>query len=290
MIQWDTPRRYLRMTLYRGDKNAGIMNKLTEEATLKFNTTESVSGALNEANVTISGLNVKKMFYLATSTTQWVQNWIQNRLVIDAGFYGRHGVVFDGTVISGKPNLASADYSISLKCMSLFSDLSVNKSYSFSGKVPASKIAKKLSDDLGLKFVDEVKDDSIVVDNYALRDQNAINGLRQLAQMTGLDIYSANDRVIMKPRGQSLKQSPAFLITSKDIIGTPEPTDTGVIINVRLNPSIRTGQSVLINSLKYPELNSYRFFLSTLSHNADTKGKDWYTRLSLTKEGLGFYR
>jgi hypothetical protein len=290
MINWDVPKRYLRMTLYRGDKNAGVMNKLTEEVGVKLNTSESVSGALNEANITINGLLVENMFYLATSTTQWIQNWIQNRIVINAGYYGQSGIIFDGVVFSAKPNLERADYGITLKCMSMFSDLTENKSYSFAGQIPVSQIAQKLAADMGLKFVDEVKDDSIVINNYTLRDQNAVNGLRLLSQMTGLDIYSSGNRVYMKKRGESISSARANTITTQDIIGVPEPTDTGVIINVRLNPGIRTGQAVFVDSLKYPQLKSYKFFLSTLSHVADTRGRDWYTRLNLTKEGLGWYQ
>lgn len=287
---WSIPKRFLRLTLYEGQKDSKVLNRLTEDMSVKFNTSESVSGALNEANIVLSGLQVKKMFYLATSTTQWIKNWRPNRIVIEAGYENRRGIVFDGSVIKGTPNLESADYSITLKAMSLFSDLTEPRSYSYEGQVPVRQIAKSLADDLGLKLVDGLKDDTIMVSNYNLRNQNSVSGLRQLAQMTGLEIYSSKGRLYIKRPGENIPSGKIITLTSKDIIGVPQPTETGVIINVRLNSSIVSGQIVKVDSLKYTQLKSYEFFVSTLSHSADTRGNDWYTRLNLTKTGLGFYK
>lgn len=287
---WSIPKRFLRLTLYEGQKDSKVLNRLTEDMSVKFNTSESVSGALNEANIVLSGLQVKKMFYLATSTTQWIKNWRPNRIVIEAGYENRQGIVFDGSVIKGTPNLESADYSITLKAMSLFSDLTEPRSYSYEGQVPVRQIAKSLADDLGLKLVDGLKDDTIMVSNYNLRNQNSVSGLRQLAQMTGLEIYSSKGRLYVKRPGENIPSGKIITLTSKDIIGVPQPTETGVIINVRLNSSIVSGQIVKVDSLKYTQLKSYEFFVSTLSHSADTRGNDWYTRLNLTKTGLGFYK
>lgn len=287
---WSIPKRFLRLTLYEGQKDSKVLNRLTEDMSVKFNTSESVSGALNEANIVLSGLQVEKMFYLATSTTQWIKNWRPNRIIIEAGYENRHGIVFDGSVIKGTPNLESADYSITLKAMSLFSDLTEPRSYSYEGQVPVRQIAKSLADDLGLKLVDGLKDDTITVSNYNLRNQNSVSGLRQLAQMTGLEIYSSKGRLYIKRPGENIPSGKIITLTSKDIIGVPQPTETGVIINVHLNSSIVSGQIVKVDSLKYTQLKSYEFFVSTLSHSADTRGNDWYTRLNLTKTGLGFYK
>ena len=129
----------------------------------------------------------------------------------------------------------------------------------------------------------------ITVSNYNVRNQNSVAALRQLAQMTGLDIYSSKGRLYIKKAGQNIPSGNVVTLTTKDIIGIPEPTETGVIINVRLNSSLISGQSVKVDSFKYPQLKSYDFFISTLSHNGDTRGRDWYTRLNLTTPGLGFY-
>ena len=60
---WSIPKRYLRLTLYEGQKDSKALSQLTEDMSVKFNTSDSVSGALNEANIVISGLQVKKMLH-----------------------------------------------------------------------------------------------------------------------------------------------------------------------------------------------------------------------------------
>lgn len=266
-----------------------LKNTLTEELAFTFNTSEAVSGALNEANVVISGLKPDTMFSLATSNTQWVKNWVQNRLVIEAGYEGNKGVVFDGTVMEAKPDLSKADYSVTLKAMSMFSELTKVKSYTYAGDVPVNTIARKLGADLGRVLVSDIED-SVTVNNFTLRDQNAVMGLRTLAQTTGLDIFESKGRLYVKKRGEGLKKLPQLTIPQTEIIGVPEPTPTGVIITMRLNSSYQTGQKVKVNSLKYPLLNSYDFYVSTMSHAGATRGSEWMTRLNLMKEGLGFYR
>lgn len=267
-----------------------LKNTLTEELAFTFNTSEAVSGALNEANVVISGLKTDTMFSLATSNTQWVKNWVQNRLVIEAGYdSGSKGVVFDGTIMEARPDLSKADYSITLKAMSMFSELTKVKSYTYAGDTPVNTIARKLGTDLGLVLVSDI-DDTVTISNFLLRDQNAVMGLRALAQATGFDIFESKGRLYVKKRGEGLKKLPQLTIPQTEIIGVPEPTPTGVIITMRLNSSYQTGQKVKVNSLKYPLLNSYDFYISTLSHAGQTRGSEWTTRLNLMKEGLGFYR
>ncbi len=266
-----------------------LKNILTEELAFTFNTSEAVSGALNEANVVISGLKPDTMFSLATSNTQWVKNWVQNRLVIEAGYEGNKGVVFDGTIMEAKPDLSKADYSVTLKAMSMFSELTKVKSYTYAGDVPVNTIARKLGADLGRVLVSDIED-SVTVNNFTLRDQNAVMGLRALSQATGFDIFESKGRLYVKKRGEGLKKLPQLTIPQTEIIGVPEPTPTGVIITMRLNSSYQTGQKVKVNSLKYPLLNSYDFYVSTMSHAGATRGSEWMTRLNLMKEGLGFYR
>lgn len=279
-------KRFLRISLYQNNK---LRNILSEDLAITFNTSEAVSGGLNEANIVINGLKTDTMFYLATSNTQWVKNWVHNRIIIDAGYENNHGVLFDGTIMEAKPNLTTADFSISIKAMAMFSELMKPQSYSFAGDVPVNTIAQKLAGDLGLKLVSDV-DNSATVNNYTMRDQSAVNGIRTLAQTTGMDIFESKGRLYLKKPDAGLKSGRQLYIKSSDIVGIPEPTPTGVNINVRMNPSFLSGQRVKVSSIRYPQLESYNFFIMTMAHNGATKGRDWITHLSLIKEGMGFWQ
>ena len=285
---WDIPKRLLRLTLYADQSKTRVLNQLTEDMYVKFNTTESVTGALNECNIVIGGLPPNKMFDLATSTTQWVNPYIPHALVIQAGYYNRFGTIFDGAIISAQPNLDSANYTISLKCMSQFATQTQGRTYSFKGKVPVSDIGSKLAWDWGLGFVDALNDYSITVTDFSARDTNLSNILRQLMATLPIDMYVSNGRLYLKSRFWGVSGA-VIRLNTNDIIGTPEPTETGVIINARMSSHYLTGMPISVKSLKYTQLESTKFFLTTVSHVGDTHGRDWYTRLTLVKEGLGYY-
>lgn len=287
---WDIPKRYLRLTLYRGRNTVRTFNTLTEDMYVKFNTTDAVSGALTEANIVIGGMLVQNMFNVATSTTQWRKDWIQHRLVIEAGYYNHHSVIYDGIVVSAKPNLESANFTLSLKCITGFETITEPRSYSFPGTVSVTMIAAKLAKDHGLAFVNGITDAVPTISDFTVTQQNLPAIMRTISNAVPVNMYVSGGRLYLQKQNEPIAGLPTLSIRSQDIIGSPEPTDTGCIVNVRMKPQARTGCPVSLNSIRYPQMNTIHFFLDVMSHVGDTCGRDWYTRLVLTKQGLGFLK
>lgn len=73
LTKWDIDKRYLKLDIKKGDEDLSILSSLGVDAKISFNTTESVSGAVNEANIVINGILPEKMAYLSTSSTQWIK-------------------------------------------------------------------------------------------------------------------------------------------------------------------------------------------------------------------------
>lgn len=286
---WDIPKRYLSLRLFQDGKEQKPLNRLDESAFVRFDTTAACSGALTEANITIGGLRTGTMFALATNSTLWIKDWLQHRIIIDSGYYNRHAVIFEGTVMDAVANLESADYTVTIKAITGFDKLPVAKSYCWPGAVPVATIAKTLARDAGWGFIDGLQDDSIVLYNHTTREQNIPNQLRMITQMLPVDLYLESGRLYLKRRGEPTKNQSPLTIYSNDIIGIPRPTQTGCKVKVRMNPWAHSGQPVKINSIRYPDLNSVDFFLDTISHAGNTYGGDWFTELTLTKKGLGYY-
>lgn len=290
---WNIPKRYLRMELYKDDQSADKRNTLawlTENEYTKFDISAAVTGAMAEANITIGGLQVHKMFGVATSSTLWVKDWVQHRIVITAGYYGRYATIFDGTVMDAVPNLESADYTITLRAITGFQKLSVPRSYNFPGATPISKIAATFAADNGWAFIDALHDDSITITDYTARDQNVFEQMRSLSLMLPVEMYVENERLYLKRRGNFANGIPGLVINSSDIIGIPQPTQTGCKVRVRLNPWTRSGQVVELHSIRYPDLDNVKFWLSSFAHAGNTFGNDWFTELELIKDGLGYYK
>lgn len=284
---WDVPKRYLRLYVYRQGQNKPLWT-LTEAARVQVNTVAAVEGALTEANIVISGLKVQQMFALATNSTQWVRNWVQNRVVVEAGTYDKHCQIFAGTIMEAKPQLINADYTITMKAMSGFFSMTTPVSYSFPGATPAATIAKRVAGDNGLTFVDAAKDPSITITDFTAQDSNMTEILRALSYATGTDIYEDMGRLIMKKRGESAPNYRRETITSDMLVGIPEPTQWGCKIQTLLNAGPRLGQTIRLRSEKYPQFESYNLYLQTKAHSIDTFGADWYTTYELVRTGLGF--
>lgn len=284
---WDVPKRYLRLYVYRQGQNKPLWT-LTEAARVQVNTVAAVEGALTEANIVISGLKVQQMFALATNSTQWVRNWVQNRVVVEAGTYDKHCQIFAGTIMEAKPQLINADYTITMKAMSGFFSMTTPVSYSFPGQTPAVTIAKRVAGDNGLTFVDAAQDPSITITDFTAQDSNMTEILRALSYATGTDIYEDMGRLIMKKRGESAPNYRRETITSDMLVGIPEPTQWGCKIQTLLNAGPRLGQTIRLRSEKYPQFESYNLYLQTKAHSIDTFGADWYTTYELVRTGLGF--
>lgn len=284
---WDVPKRYLRLYVYRQGQNKPLWT-LTEAARVQVNTVAAVEGALTEANIVISGLKVQQMFALATNSTQWVRNWVQNRVVVEAGTYDKHCQIFAGTIMEAKPQLINADYTITMKAMSGFFSMTTPVSYSFPGQTPAATIAKRVAGDNGLTFVDAAQDPSITITDFTAQDSNMTEILRALSYATGTDIYEDMGRLIMKKRGESAPNYRRETITSDMLVGIPEPTQWGCKIQTLLNAGPRLGQTIRLRSEKYPQFESYNLYLQTKAHSIDTFGADWYTTYELVRTGLGF--
>ncbi|MBR2771607.1 MAG: hypothetical protein IKD78_06295 [Bacteroidales bacterium] len=282
---WDIPKRRLRLTL----SGTNIFNALTEDVNVKFNTVEAVSGGLTEANITITGIAVRKMFALSTSTTQWVENWTQNTISIVAGYYNNSAQIFTGNIIEGKPNLDTADYSVTLKAVNPFEQMTRYKGYCFPGTVPVSTIVAQMAADADMGFVDALQDNSYVLNNFATREASIVDNIRMISSAIPVDIYISNNRLYLKKIGERGSGMATFYVNARNMIGAPTPTPTGCRVRIKMTAGVRSGQPVSVTSKKYPQLNSIKFFLSRIAHVGDTRGADWYTELELVKEGLGWF-
>lgn len=289
---WDIPERYCKLELYAGratTKPTNVLSRLDKNARISFNTSETVSGAVNETVIEISGLTRQTMGYLATSYSQWQVNQIRNEVIIDAGFFGRHGIIFRGDIIEATPNLDTADFSIRLRAMSYYEKLiDKNFSYSVDGKKKVSEIIKELAGDNNFEFVNglENNEEDVEVENYSYMDTNLQNHLRYLANMTHLDIYTSGNKIIAKKKDGHINNYNSFTIRSTDIIGSPSPTPQGCNIEIRMNPSVKTGQRVVLQSKRFDILNSDKYVIQTISHTGDTKGSKWQTNLVLIREDI----
>lgn len=287
--QWSIPKRYLSMTLFDGREGGRKSNKILawadEKANVSFSTVLSAYGLASEANVTITGLTRDKMLYLATSYTSWTKNKIHNIIKIDAGYDNKHGLIYEGTVIEAIPNLNQANFSISLKCITQYgSRVQDIMSLSYEGEVNVTTIVDRIAK--AMKFV-PVYNESVrdIKTTYSLSDSSPQDHIRYLAKITGLDIFTDKNRIIVKKTGEEVKGFNVLKIDDSNIIGSPEPTAIGCNVAVKMDCSVMAGMIVELKSLRFPTITT-DYILSSYYHSGETKGNKWTTYLNLIRRDL----
>lgn len=286
------PMRFLEMELSAGrniQKETNVLSRLGMDAKVSFSVTQSVSGAVAEAKISVYGLAKDKMAYLATSVSPWQTERIYNRMVITAGTESCSGLIFDGEIIEAVPDLSDMGSKIDLTCLSYYKTMLDNpKSYTFKGAVSVRRIAEKLAQDLNVGFVDGLGlTGGRQITGYSEQNKSIIDHMRALSQMAELDIWAAGGRLFIKQRASSLPGLKVLDISaSKNMIGNPEPTDTGCRVKIKMTPSVLPGQEVCVDSSVFPVLNSGNFVVQTLEHAGDTMGGQWETTLTLIRKNI----
>lgn len=289
--QWSIPKRFLSLTLFDGREGGVNSNKVLSwadiNANVSFSTSASVYGMASEANITISGLTLDKMVYLSTSYTSWTENPIFNDVEIDAGYEGKHGLIYKGTIIEGKPNLNQANFSISLKCFSLYNTRVRDiVSLSYKGEKKVTEIVDEIADMIGFSPVynESVRDEKI--NDYSLTDSSPEDHMKYIAKITGLDVFADKGRVVVKKKGESIEAFNKLKLDDTNIIGAPEPTPVGCNVTIKMDSSVCGGQAVELKSRRFPTLDSDKYFVSTYYHSGETKGNKWTTHLNLVRENI----
>ena len=285
---WDIPKRYLSIVLYDG-REGGLQSKkelsrLGIEAKINFQTHATVYGMVPESNINITGLTRDVMCFLSTSYTYWAGNVIYNRIVIDAGYEGKHAIIYDGNIEEATPNLDSADFNIFLKCSSYQNYFNRDvKSINKDGEATVNEIARKIAKEMGdVVVVGELPDSYKVVD-FNMQDTNPINQIRYLASQSDTNIYLENNRLYLKEKDKENPSVGKIIIDSSQIIGAPIPTNRGCRVKIRMNPNVVCGAKVELKSSRFDTINWDGYYLASYSHTGETKGRAWFTTLELTR-------
>ncbi|MFV0627050.1 MAG: baseplate hub protein [Alphaproteobacteria bacterium] len=284
--------RYLKLTFSEGRENlkeSKVFFYLDINSKVTFNTSESVSGAINECQIEISGLRPETIYYLATSSSLWVQERIKTRITIESGYKGTESRIFDGTVTNAVGDISTPDYKVSIQAISYYKTfLEDQVSLSFPGEVPLSQIVAKIADLIEFSFMNSL-DEDILVPNYSNENATIFQHISILSNMyrDKINIYVSGPRIYLKQKGKPLTNVPLKILSEKTgMIGSPQPTIEGCIVLMRMNNSIITGQKVQVESIKFPALNGVNYVVQTKFNTGDTKGNNWFTQYRLIREDI----
>lgn len=278
-------------------------------ANIKVHIDESLTGVAAQAHITISGVNAKTLYLLASETSQYIQLPYYSYVEVNAGYTNNHGVIYRGSVMRAEPNLDSPDFSITLTCDGLASiDITEPITLTTRGQTDARMLIKQVAESKGFIFKDfsdwehktyavsnisydnlcfsqfltciQMQNRSFIVkvDTSVPRDLNG-------NEVSGVVYFAdSNSRVIV----DKTPKSKVITVNDKCLVGTPVPTDLGIRFRTRFRPDIVGLNVVSIDSSRYKGLSTYNFCVQDIKTDLDTKGDAWTKTYICVYPGTSF--
>lgn len=107
---------------------------------------------------------------------------------------------------------------------------------------------------------------------------NTRDHLTALAGNHEADWSIQDGQLVMVPAKQVLSDEAVVLSESTGMIGSPEATDDGLQVTSLINPDLRIGGLVKVESI----VSAYNgvFKVTTIEYSGDLKGSDWYSKVT----------
>lgn len=246
-----------------------------------------------------------RVFNVSDATSKRVVKEFE-RVVIQGGYEGNFGVLFDGTIKQirrGREtptdtylDITAADgdsaYNFSTMAMSLASGSTPNEHV-------AAVLQSMSANGISQGYVADLKGNPLPRGKvfYGMaRDE-----MRKIARNTNTSWSIQNGKLQMVPETAYMPGDIPVITAATGMIGLPEQTQNGIKVRLLLNPNIKIGGLVKIDN---KSLQQYRYNLSinqsavngmtrqvvktdsdgiyyvmVADHSGDTRGNDWYTDL-----------
>lgn len=249
-----------------------------------------------------------RIYNLAKSTANQIRNEF-TQLIIQAGYEGNFGLIFIGSIKQYRlGRIDQKDSYVDITAADgdqAYNFATISKSLEAAAASPTG-VAKVLVDAMSRFDVSATPGyEPNYVNNAPVRGRvfygMARDELRQFANDQQCSWSIQDGKLVLIPLTSYIPGQVPLLSPQTGLIGLPEQTQNGISIRVLLNPAIKIGQTVKLQST----INLYRYGLDVQSlaqndflsqaiktnadglyyvmaadHSGDTRGNAWYTDLT----------
>lgn len=210
------------------------------------------NGSLSECEVIIYNLTREQQNYLITQTSPFNNNRTAKLLTLDVGrqSYGTFRL-YQGNVIAAGLS-QPPDIGIVLRGLTgaflLGNTVGVNQ--------PAlsklSSVAQSVAQSTGTTLNFQATDKNI--NNYSYSG-GLFGQIDDLAECGDYDVFCDNDTLVVKDKGKPLPGASIAINSGTGMVGIPEVNEFGINVKVMINPAIKLGGSITVNSALNPAAN-----------------------------------
>lgn len=247
-----------------------------------------------------------RVYNLAPNTTQRVQKEF-TRVVLQAGYDGNFGLIFDGTIKQvrrGRESPTDTYLDITAADGDRAYNFSVSAISLAAGQTAPRAVAEHIIKGMAAHgcqegYIPETLPDQPLPRGKVIYGMSR-DALRILAENTDTSWSIQDGKVDFIPLTGAKPSADIPVVTSATgMIGLPEQTQNGIRVRTLLNPNIKIGQVIKIDnesiqrmrfglgvdSQVQNQLNSLAaktdddgyYYVMIAEHSGDTRGNDWYT-------------
>lgn len=277
-------------------------------ADIKVDIDWSLTGVAANANVVIGGYHSRTLFLLASELAKYIENLHIAYIEINAGYSNNHGVIFRGSIMEAVPNMDTADFKISLKCIGLANvDNGTPISVSMNGRVDARAAVRQIAEENGFRFrdlssglIDYHLDTGLSGANMSLSqfftfltynnrkfgvsfEQGDVIDIGGKMSKGTITFFDANTLTLI----DGMPERKIKKIGTNQLVGTPTINTLGAVLKIRFRPDIMGLDAVKIISSRYPQMKNFIFIVQQIKTHLDTKGNNWYKELYVCYPNTG---
>jgi hypothetical protein len=203
------------------------------------------SAQLNECEVVIYNLTAAQRNYLLTQTSPFAQPRTAKLMTLDVGreSYGTFRL-FQGNVIASAPT-QPPDIGVVLRALTGAFALGNILPQNQPQVSKLSTIAKSVADANNCSLNFYATDKNINNFSYSGATQNQVD---KLTQCGGVNAFINNGSLTVTDQNQSVPGGPFPINAGTGMVGIPEADESGVNVRVMIDPAIKLGASVTIES------------------------------------------
>ncbi len=288
-------RRSWRVTIELKDRYKVFSELATKDMSLKIDfdvINKMGSNSWSEGTITLQNLKRDDIYYLASSVMlgQGRTEIVKNAIKLEAGYNGDLAIIGNGNIWGVEADFTSPDNKINITFKGGLSDNFINAgaAISLKGDVDLKDICKELTtmQKLQLQYDDSIK--PLLSKGFSFVG-TPLQLLKQL-QTSFKDLYfyiGADNKILyVKPRSGGTIKNPQVFSEETGLQGTPKPTQYGLMAISVLNPALKAGEWITLNSKRVTQYNG-NYFIREIKHKGGNQSNEWASVLDLTKSAMG---
>lgn len=266
--------------------NTIIHNLLTFDGlNVRFNILKRRSVMQNKCDIAICNLNKEQVEYLTTINGWDTPEYLRKKLRVFAGYMdavGKEniGMIFQGDIIRAMPT-TEPDVWLECNCLSGYAEQLKTNTLSMHGNITIKDICTRAAKELGLNLVWKASGkNNKTVDGFYHAD-SVLSLIDEISKLGNVDVYEEDgdlvvtDSEIAKPVDE---HSVRVFGETSGMISHPEPDPFGVKFKVLLDPSIKCGDPVQLQSNMIPAANGV-YYVYSIRHFGELRGQAFYSEI-----------